>query len=70
LPEPEGTFADDVRRGLTAAQKSLPPSVLYDAEGSRLFEAITEQPEYYLTRAERASDLRPACGRNRRARAA
>lgn len=46
------TFAEDVRRGLTADPKVLFPKYLYDALGSRLFEAICELPEYYLTRAE------------------
>ena len=32
--------------------KSLPPVWFYDERGSALFEAITELPEYYLTRAE------------------
>jgi len=41
-----------VRRGLTAQPKRLPPYLFYDREGSQLFEAITELPEYYLTRAE------------------
>ncbi|MGH7313391.1 MAG: L-histidine N(alpha)-methyltransferase [Candidatus Rokuibacteriota bacterium] len=48
----ERTFADDVRRGLTGAVKSLPPKYFYDAAGSALFEAITALPEYYVTRAE------------------
>jgi hypothetical protein len=34
--------------------KQLPAWLLYDAEGSRLFEAICEQPEYGLTRTETA----------------
>jgi dimethylhistidine N-methyltransferase len=46
------TFADDVRRGLTATPKTLPCVYFYDAKGSQLFEAICELPEYYLTRAE------------------
>lgn len=46
-------FAADVRAGLTAARKRLPCCYFYDDEGSRLFEAICELPEYYLTRAER-----------------
>ena len=46
------SFAEDVRRGLTAAPKVLQPKYFYDALGSRLFEAISELPEYYLTRAE------------------
>jgi len=44
----------DVRQGLGADPKSVPPVYFYDEEGSRLFEAITELPEYYPTRAERA----------------
>jgi L-histidine N-alpha-methyltransferase len=44
----------DVRAGLTAAAKSLPPKWFYDAQGSALFEKITELPEYYPTRAERS----------------
>ncbi|MGA3037896.1 MAG: L-histidine N(alpha)-methyltransferase [Vulcanimicrobiaceae bacterium] len=46
------TFADDVRRGLRALPKRLPPKLFYDDLGSALFEAITHLPEYYLTRAE------------------
>ena len=44
---------EDVRRGLTAEPKDLPPKHFYDDRGSRLFERITRLPEYYLTRAER-----------------
>jgi L-histidine N-alpha-methyltransferase len=44
----------DVRRGLLATPRELPPTYFYDAEGSRLFDEITRLPEYYLTRAERA----------------
>jgi len=47
------TLEDDVRRGLTGRPKSLPPKYFYDITGSKLFEDITEQPEYYLTRTER-----------------
>ena len=43
----------DVRAGLTATPKSLPPKWFYDARGSELFEEITRLPEYYPTRAER-----------------
>jgi L-histidine N-alpha-methyltransferase len=46
-------LADDVRRGLGRDPKSIPPVWFYDEEGSRLFELITELPEYYPTRAER-----------------
>jgi len=40
--------------GLTSSPKTLPPKLFYDEEGCRLFGAITELPEYYLTRTERA----------------
>lgn len=46
------TFGDDVRAGLTAVQKFIPPRYFYDDLGSSLFEAICHLPEYYLTRAE------------------
>ncbi|KAA5824945.1 L-histidine N(alpha)-methyltransferase [Saccharopolyspora hirsuta] len=42
----------DVRAGLTEDPKWLSPKWFYDAEGSELFERITELPEYYQTRAE------------------
>lgn len=48
-----GSFADDVRSGLTAAPKMLLPKYFYDDLGSRLFEAICYLPEYYVTRDER-----------------
>src|SRR5260370_16917190 len=44
----------DVRVGLTAEPKSLPPKYFYDERGSELFEEITRLPEYYPTRAETA----------------
>jgi L-histidine N-alpha-methyltransferase len=54
----EATFlamlADDVRRGLGARPRSLPPKYFYDHAGSVLFEHITALPEYYLTRVEEA----------------
>jgi dimethylhistidine N-methyltransferase len=42
----------DVRAGLSASPKTLPPKYFYDARGSELFEEITRLPEYYPTRAE------------------
>ncbi|BCI55599.1 histidine N-alpha-methyltransferase [Mycolicibacterium litorale] len=42
----------DVRDGLAATPKSLPPKWFYDATGSDLFDRITRLPEYYPTRAE------------------
>jgi L-histidine N-alpha-methyltransferase len=62
------TFRDDVRAGLTAARKSIPPQYFYDSLGSALFTAICELPEYYVTRAEveilqaRANDIVAAFG--------
>jgi len=47
-------LAVEVRRGLTREPKRLPPKYFYDDRGSRLFEAICELPEYYLTRTEHA----------------
>ncbi|WP_375490949.1 L-histidine N(alpha)-methyltransferase [uncultured Jatrophihabitans sp.] len=47
-------LAIDVRAGLTATPKTLPPKYFYDARGSELFDEITRLPEYYATRAERA----------------
>jgi L-histidine Nalpha-methyltransferase len=41
-----------VLTGLSATPKWLPPKWFYDAEGSALFEKITELPEYYPTRTE------------------
>ncbi len=53
LTEASAQFAADVRRGLTqVGQKELPSKYLYDALGSRLFEAICELDEYALTRAD------------------
>ena len=50
----QAAFARDVAAGLAATPKRLSCCYFYDQEGSRLFEAICELPEYYLTRAEAA----------------
>lgn len=42
----------DITAGLRAAAPAIAPKYFYDALGSRLFEAICELPEYYLTRTE------------------
>jgi L-histidine N-alpha-methyltransferase len=55
------TLAADVRSGLTATPKHLPPKWFYDERGSELFEEITRLPEYYPTRAE-AEILREHAG--------
>lgn len=44
----------DIVRGLTGSVKRLPCKLFYDDEGSRLFEAICEVDEYYVTRVERS----------------
>lgn len=47
----------EAMRGLhvpSGTQKTLSPWLFYDERGSSLFEAITDLPEYYLTRAERS----------------
>ncbi|MDP9377448.1 MAG: L-histidine N(alpha)-methyltransferase [Actinomycetota bacterium] len=49
----EDALAFDVLDGFARAFKELPPKYFYDAEGSRLFEEICKQPEYYPTRTER-----------------
>jgi dimethylhistidine N-methyltransferase len=43
-----------VIEGLSRSPKQLPAWFLYDAEGSRLFELICQQPEYTLTATETA----------------
>lgn len=52
--EVDAGFERDALEGLARTQKSLPPKYFYDAEGSRLFEAICDLPEYYPTRTETA----------------
>ena len=45
-------FARAAALGLSDLPRWLPCRYLYDAAGNRLFERITETPEYYLTRTE------------------
>ena len=47
-------FRRDLVAGLSRSPKVASPKWFYDAEGSRLFEAITRLPEYYPTRQEAA----------------
>ncbi|GAA1685641.1 L-histidine N(alpha)-methyltransferase [Fodinicola feengrottensis] len=60
-------LAADVRAGLGATPKTLPPKWFYDERGSELFDQITELPEYYPTRTERellrthSGDVAVAC---------
>ncbi len=62
MPNPESSdfleeFARDVRDGLRSEPKFLLAKYFYDEAGSKLFEQITDLPEYYPTRTE-ASILR------------
>lgn len=47
-----GDITSDAIEGLSSSPKWLPSKYFYDSRGSQLFEAITRQPEYYLTRVE------------------
>ncbi len=62
------SFESDVLAGLRATPRAIPPKWLYDAEGSRLFDAITRLDAYYPTETERgilhahAADMAAAIG--------
>ncbi len=64
----ESRFLLDVLDGLSRTPKRLSPKYFYDREGSRLFDAICELPEYYPTRIElailedNAPAIADACG--------
>lgn len=64
-------FRAQVLAGLAQRQKAIPARWFYDEAGSRLFEAITELPEYYPTRSEvsvleaHCQDLAAAIGQGR-----
>ncbi len=47
-------FGAEVLKGLGTRPRTLSPWLFYDERGSALFEQITDLPEYYLTRTERA----------------
>jgi dimethylhistidine N-methyltransferase len=61
----------EIRAGLLAPQAVVSPKHLYDALGSKLFEAICDLPEYYPTRTEAAifeeyaQDIAASVGRGR-----
>ena len=63
-------FLDDVCIGLSSYPKTLPPKYFYDDAGARLFEAICDLEEYYLTRTEtgilknQANEIARAIGSN------
>ncbi|MEO6388624.1 MAG: L-histidine N(alpha)-methyltransferase [Croceibacterium sp.] len=64
-------FRAEVLEGLSQDPKAIPARWLYDDAGSELFEAITQLPEYYPTRAEteilgeRGEDFRRLIGPGR-----
>lgn len=64
-PQQNASLRRELASGLLQPQAHIAPKFFYDALGSRLFEAITELPEYYPTRTEAsifAAHL-PAIGR-------
>ncbi len=50
-PSPQ-CLGDAVLQGLTRRPRRISPKFFYDEEGSRLFDAICDLPEYYPTRTE------------------
>jgi dimethylhistidine N-methyltransferase len=52
LAETREEFLRDVAAGLARRPYRIHPKYFYDERGSALFEEITRQPEYYLTRVE------------------
>ena len=58
LADPQ--FRADVIAGFSQTPRAIPARWFYDRRGSELFEAITELPDYYPTRTERAI-LAQAC---------
>ena len=60
--EEVSAVARAVLEGMSADRKYLPSWLFYDADGSRLFEAITCLPEYYLTDLEHSIFLQHAHG--------
>ena len=53
-PQQNARLRAELAAGLLQTQASIAPKFFYDRLGSRLFEAITELPEYYPTRTEAA----------------
>ncbi|MEP5568111.1 MAG: L-histidine N(alpha)-methyltransferase [Halioglobus sp.] len=46
------SLLDEIRAGLSKTPKQINPKFFYDERGSRLFDQITQLPEYYPTRTE------------------
>lgn len=64
----QADFKREVLAALRIRPRSIPPKFFYDEQGSKLFDAITETTEYYVTRAEieilqtRASEIAHVVG--------
>ena len=64
----EADFRREVLTGLRGRPRHIAPKFFYDERGSKLFDAITEAPEYYVTRTEseilqqRAGEIARAVG--------
>lgn len=54
----ELSLYDAVVTGLSLSRKTIPPKFFYDEKGSKLFDAICQQPEYYLPNIERTLLMR------------
>ncbi len=67
--EDSSALREQVLVGLRQSEACISPKFFYDVLGSRLFEAITDLPEYYPTRTEAAISPAPR-PRSPRARAA
>src|SRR5690606_9307526 len=49
---PTADVQREIEEGLLSSPRRIHPKYFYDERGSLLFDLITEQPEYYVTRAE------------------
>lgn len=57
MPAPASPWRDsrdELRSSLQARPPTIAPKFLYDARGCQLYQAICQQPEYYLPRVERS----------------
>lgn len=53
IPAPPHDEVQELLHGLSAVQPWLSPRFFYDERGSKLFDRITQTPEYYPTRTEK-----------------
>ncbi len=52
VPRPSENVREEILAGLSGSPKRISSKYLYDAEGSKLFDAITDVADYYPTRTE------------------